>query len=145
MSDKTARAFPPTRAALLKALEEIETESASRTSLCQPGAAFALGLLAEAADAQPGCTAGDITEALLNPADAPPARDLRYVTVRLEDSDQLHTALGLEPGTLEWHRLIARVRELEAALTEIAHNDQDPGYRLQRRARMALEGGKSGV
>jgi hypothetical protein len=131
--------------------------------------------------------------------------DLRYVTVRLEDSDQLHEALGLTPGTLVWHRLLARVRELrgeiqrlatmersdgieilslenrveqlsaelaserahqgqasrdynkvlaerlarvaelEAALTEIAHNDQDPGYLLQRRAQLALKGDKSGV
>lgn len=74
-------------------------------------------------------------------------RDLRYVTVRLEDSDQLHTALGLEPGTLEWHRLIARVRELKGALThilELIEYQDRPISQIKIRARMALEGDKSG-
>jgi hypothetical protein len=38
--------------------------------------------------------------------------------------------------------LEARVNLLAAALTEIAHNDQDPGYLLQRRAQLALSAGE---
>jgi hypothetical protein len=40
-----------------------------------------------------------------------------FFDARLADSNDLHVALGLTPGSFEWHRLIERVATL-AALTD---------------------------
>jgi hypothetical protein len=49
---------------LRDALREIEREATTGDSILQPGAAFALGTLAEAADARPGWTSDDVADAL---------------------------------------------------------------------------------
>lgn len=67
----SARATPPTVAALRAALREIERESGEH-SILQPGAAFALGVLAEICAAGPGCTADDLADALAATAVKPP-------------------------------------------------------------------------
>lgn len=45
--------------------------------------------------------------------------DLRYITARGQDHHELSEALGVEPGLLEWHRLIELVREQRAQLDPI--------------------------
>jgi hypothetical protein len=109
MADEAARATRPTRQALIKALAEIETESTSRTSLCQPGAAFALGLLAEAVDAQPGCTVEDIAFALLDPAD-PSA--LEIVNAQLKATRAEYAEAGRDYNKV----LAAQLRERDQLL-----------------------------
>lgn len=47
------------------ALAEIAREAIAKDSILQAGAAFALGVLAEAADCQPGWSTDDVADALL--------------------------------------------------------------------------------
>jgi hypothetical protein len=49
---------------LRDALREIEREATTGDNILQPGAAFALGALAEAAGAGPGWTSDDVADAL---------------------------------------------------------------------------------
>jgi len=62
----TTRARPPSAAALIEAVREIESEAVAKDSILQAGAAFALGTLADAVKAGPGCTAEDMARALLD-------------------------------------------------------------------------------
>lgn len=58
---------------------------------------------------------------------APDAAHLRYVQVRVDDHNDLSDALGIERGSLEWHRLIEQVRALAGAgaPTEPADDTQE--------------------
>jgi hypothetical protein len=53
-------------------------------------------------------------------------------------SSYYRTARESTRYVIERNEARARVDLLTTALTEIAHNDQDPGYLLQRRAQLAL-------
>ncbi len=57
-------AIPTRRERVRYAIREIEGEAGGTCDLLQPGAAFALGALAEAVEAGPGCTADMLADAL---------------------------------------------------------------------------------
>jgi hypothetical protein len=80
----------------------------------------------------------------------PPNAVLNPGSTWLRAVDAVAEALAADDGSshvctqrIDWWRqkhaeANARVAELEVALAEIASNDQDPGYLLQRRAQLAL-------